>query len=304
MIAANWQRIVRPNPPLRMHAFAAIVMGLFAFGCTSTSPQLRRQHAERLGSAQGWEQVKLPAGDFVLIGYVPKLSSNSAPRVDQLTVYIEGDGFAWRSRRQPSEDPTPLEPVALELALKHSNRSTTTPAAYLARPCQYVEGADARRCDEHYWTTRRFAPEVIVATDRALDALKQRHGAKSLVLVGYSGGGVVAALIAARRTDVARLVTVAAPLDHRAWTTLHNVTALDGSLNPADLAAKLQAIPQVHFVGAKDTVVPVAVAEAYRARFQSAKRPEIRVIPDFNHTCCWAERWPMLQAQAFPFPSE
>jgi hypothetical protein len=36
--------------------------------------------------------------------------------VNSLRVYIEGDGFAWKSRTQPSGNPTPHNPVALKLA--------------------------------------------------------------------------------------------------------------------------------------------------------------------------------------------
>jgi hypothetical protein len=68
---------------------------------------------------------------------------------------------------------------------------------------------------------------VISASNQAVDALKQRYGAQEIVLVGYSGGGAVAALVAARRTDVVRLVTVAGNLDHLAWTHLHSVPPPD-----------------------------------------------------------------------------
>ena len=49
-------------------------------------------------------------------------------------------------------------------------------------------------------------------------------------------------------------VTIAAPLDHAAWTAQHNVQPLVGSLNPAD-SQELRKIPQVHFLGGKDTIV-------------------------------------------------
>jgi len=277
---------------------AALALALVA--CASTSPQVRRQHADDLVAKRGWDRLNLPAGSFVLAAFAPSPANTATASVDTLTVYIEGDGFAWRSRRQPSDDPTPLNPVALELALKHVPANATEAVAYLARPCQYVSNADARNCDEPYWTTRRFAGEVIDASNTAIDALKNRYRARTLVLVGYSGGGAVAALVAARRSDVVRLVTVAATLDHRAWTTLHKVTPLDGSLNPAEAWSKLQDIPQLHFVGAKDTIVPVTVAEAYSARFPLSKRPKVQVVTDFDHICCWPERWPSLAAQAFP----
>ncbi|GAB2181920.1 hypothetical protein DLREEDagrD3_21430 [Denitratisoma sp. agr-D3] len=49
-------------------------------------------------------------------------------------------------------------------------------------------------------------------------------GARRLTLVGYSGGA--AALLAARCSDVVRLVTIAGNLDHRAWTRYHHITTL------------------------------------------------------------------------------
>jgi hypothetical protein len=44
----------------------------------------------------------------------------------------------------------------------------------------------------------------------------------------------VAALVAARRTDVDRLVTVAGNLDPTAWAVYQHIQPLTGSLNPAD----------------------------------------------------------------------
>lgn len=176
------------------------------------------------------------------------------------------------------------------MALRHASGA----AVYLARPCQYVSPDDARDCREAYWTGRRFAPEVIAAADQAIGALKQRFGAGKLALIGYSGGGAVAALVAARRSDVARLVTVAGNLDHRAWTARHGVPPLEGSLNPADEWQSLQAIPQLHLVGGEDTNVSADVVRAYLARFPPERRPDMRVIAEFNHSCCWAEHWPAV----------
>lgn len=260
--------------------------------CANFSPVERRDHADALAAAQGWQALRLPTQNFVLAAYGPVRISASKT----LTIYMEGDGLAWRNRSQASEDPTPRAPVALELALQHAQGT----AAYLARPCQYVDGADQRGCELAYWTDRRFAPAVIDASSTALDALKQRYGAEELVLVGYSGGGAVAALVAARRTDVVRLVTVAGNLDHQAWTRLHGVMPLVGSLNPADAWAALQNIPQLHLVGARDSNITTAVVSAYLARFPLSHRPRMQVVADFDHVCCWVEQWPMLSTQVFP----
>lgn len=257
--------------------------------CVSVNPQERRANADNLAIAQQWKTVRLSAGRFVLAAYMPSLPVMN----DTLVVYIEGDGFAWLTRSQPSDDPTPRNPIGLQMALRHGKGAV----AYLARPCQYVDGKDARGCEVAYWTHRRFAPEVIEATSLAIDELKQSFGANKLVLVGYSGGGAVAALVAARRQDVAQLVTVAGNLDHLAWTILHRVPPLEGSLNPADAWETLQAIPQLHFVGGNDHNVSVQVANSYLARFPPQRRPEIQVIKGFDHTCCWADQWSEFSLQ-------
>ena len=255
-------------------------------GCASMPPELRVQAAEKKAADAGWQGVRLQAEKFVLAGFLPKTIHDS----ERLTIYIEGDGLAWINRSHASPDPTPLHPTALELALHQPHGA----AAYLARPCQYVSGDDRRNCAISWWTDRRFAQEVVDATDQAVEQLKRRFHAKDIELVGYSGGGAIAALVAARRTDIVRLVTVAGNLDHRAWTQHHRATPLDGSLNPADAWQALVGVPQVHFIGASDTIVSRDVIQSYLARFPPANRPQLHVIDGFDHVCCWVEKWPEL----------
>ena len=101
-------------------------------------------------------------------------------------------------------------------------------------------------------------------------------------------------MVAARRDDVVRLVTVAGNLDHQIWTQRLKVSPLTGSLNPVDYWEKLVNIPQLHLVGGKDTSVPLFVAESYQGRFPDDKKPQIKVVKDFDHHCCWSARWPEL----------
>ena len=262
---------------------AIVVLLITLAGCAGLSPQARRQQADQLAARADWQKLRIPTDAFILSAYVPKRTVSA----DTLTVYIEGDGLAWLTRSQAASDPTPRNPVGLELALGHPQGT----AAYLARPCQYVEVADAKNCRQTFWTGGRFAPPVIEASSQAIDALKQRVGATRLVLVGYSGGAAVAALVAARRSDVVRLVTVAGNLDHRAWTKMHGIPALESSLNPADEWRALRTLPQRHFVGGRDEIVSRRVTDAYLARFPSNQQPEVVTIPDFDHVCCWVEKW-------------
>lgn len=267
---------------LRVMALLVLVLT----GCATTpSPSERIALADALSAAQGWQALTIPAGEFELVAQVPL----SAPATDVLTVYIEGDGHAWSNRRTPSTDPTPRHPLALQLALAHPHGQ----AAYLARPCQFVDAVQTA-CPPRYWTAARFAEAVIEASDQAVDRLLQRAGAEQLVLVGYSGGGAVAALLAARRDDVVALVTVAGNLDHRAWTAHHRLLPLTGSLNAADVAGQLADLPQTHFLGQRDRVIPPTLASRWPQAFTGAGNRQLVVVPEFDHACCWVEQWPSL----------
>jgi pimeloyl-ACP methyl ester carboxylesterase len=210
-----------------------------------------------------------------------------------LVVYIEGDGFAYLNATQPAQDPTPVDPVALRLALAHPGAG---PVAWLARPCQYT--ADRPTCVPAYWTDARWAPEVVDSAGMALDQLKRDTGAARLVLVGYSGGGALAALLAERRDDVAALVTVAANLDLDSWVRAHDLAPLSRSLNPAAGAAALAALPQIHVRGGRDTVVGPAILRAFMDRLPATAPARVLEIPDQDHAGGWADIWPNLSRRA------
>ncbi|SCK28416.1 alpha/beta hydrolase [Vogesella sp. LIG4] len=265
--------------------FTALCLSSLLAACVQLPTiEQRSQQADTLAASHGWVAQALPAGDFTLQAYLPP----SPAAADTLTIYIEGDGLAWLSSDTPSFDPTPLRPLALQLALQDPQ-----PAAYLARPCQYLLAANPQ-CRQQYWTSHRFAAEVIAAASLALDSLKQRFQARQLVLVGYSGGGAVAALLAAKRRDVSGLITVAANLDHRAWTEHNALTPLAGSLNAADDWQDLLPVRQLHFVGGQDAQVGMAALAPFLQRFPPAQQPPLSLQADYDHHCCWVEHWPAL----------
>lgn len=269
-------------------ASAALAAMLLAACVSVPTPAARLASADALAASRGWQARAVDTGMFRLITWAP----TSFAADDALAIYIEGDGLAWIASDLPSADPTPVSPLALQLALAQPAGN----AAYVARPCQYVDAAQTG-CASRWWTAQRFAPDVIEAVDRAVDALKVQAGARRLTLVGYSGGGAVAALVAARRSDVERLVTVAGNLDHGAWTRHHRLPPLDGSLDAADVRDALRRVRQWHFAGGRDTVVPAFIAEGFAAGFPVDTRPVVRRVADNDHRCCWAEQWPRLWSE-------
>lgn len=181
-------------------------------------------------------------------------------RGELLRVYIEGDGRAWITGHTVSDDPTPIKSIAPGLAVHDSS-----PSVYMARPCQYVQGVN---CSRSVWTSARFSEEVIQAESEVLDNLKSKYGVQGFELVGYSGGGAVALLLAAARTDVKQVQTIAGNIDPKAWTELKHIAPLTDSLNPVDFADKLAKVPQRHFIGMNDTIVPPDVSKAYMLKVQ------------------------------------
>ncbi len=244
--------------------------------------------SNQLAAHHGWQPDIIVTDSFDLMSYQPIYITSGIV----LTVYIEGDGFAWRTRSVASTDPTPINAIGLKLALNHPDGN----AVYLARPCQYTGGNNARGCNKTYWTHQRFAEEVVASSNQAISVLKSKFGATQLQLVGYSGGGAIAALLASRRNDVTRLITVAGNLDHQAWTDAKQISALTGSLNPADYWRELTNVEQVHFTGGNDAIIGSFVAQSYKQRFSDDGKIKIITLPDFDHHCCWAEQWGTLSA--------
>lgn len=260
-------------------------------GCAS-----RLDVAEALATQRHWRSEVIATPTFDLHSFGPARLVPGAP----LVVYIEGDGYSWISRNRISDDPTPRRPLALELAV----RDPRSNVVYLARPCQYVRGSHLRNCQPAYWDTAGYALEVIEAFDAAIDLLVRRASTTQVFYVGYSGGGAVAALVAARRSDSAGLISVVGVLDHATWTRLDGLEPLRYSLNPADESARLVNVPQLHFSGGRDRTVPSAVARAYVASYPDGRRPRIEILADYDHECCWVEHWRKLISQPLTLPGE
>ena len=260
-------------------ASLALAMAVLA-GCATLSSALDpRIAADEIALKSRFVKESISIQNFTLVAY-SRLESLGQP----LVVYIEGDGRAWLSKNHLSDDPTPVHPLVLQLAALDSSQNV----AYLARPCQYTSDEP---CDSSYWSNKRFSEEVIASMNQAVDRLKLEAKAKEIHLIGYSGGGAVAVLVAARRNDVASLRTIAGNLDHEAVNHYQGVSSLNGSLNPMDYAAKVSAIPQEHLVGTKDKVIPVFIAKEFAKKANNPLCVKITEVPEASHTSGWIEVW-------------
>jgi pimeloyl-ACP methyl ester carboxylesterase len=251
-------------------------------GCRSLEPN---DNALRIAGSASLLRERLEAGPFVLTSFV-RLRDPRRP----IDIYIEGDGHAWRSRSEPALDPTPREAMGLKLAVQDPAANVV----YLARPCQFT--APDSHCDVAYWTGKRYSLEVISAMDQAVSHYAALSPGSALHLIGYSGGGTLAILIAARRSDVASIRTVAGNLDVDAVMRLHSVSPMPLSVNPIDEARQVASVPQIHFSGGADRVVPPSIAERF-ARAAGGTCVQTRIIAGMGHEGPWDERWAALLTQ-------
>ncbi len=222
---------------------------------------------------QGFEHLVYTKGELCATG--------------KLHVYLEGDGLAWLPGSRIASDPTPSYSCLLPLMALDPN-----PSVYLGRPC-YHGLAKAPGCHPELWTQARYGEAVVASMVQALLQLTQGKSCRP-VLIGYSGGGALAVLIAQRLAQtVSGVVTLAGNLDLGAWTSLHRYTPLDGSLDPAKLPPLPETIFQIHIAGERDNNIP-----AFLIRKEASRQPGARflLLPRHAHACPPNNLWPGILA--------
>lgn len=259
----------------------ALVLGALLAGCQSPHvalQELANTHQQRLEI--------LDTSPFSLLLGVPLV----APTSTRLRIYLEGDGRAWATPSQPSLDPSPRNLLVARLAF-----ADPQPSLYLARPCQFVS---APGCQPLLWTDRRFSAEVLDSLDAALTRIKSIYGNQTFELIGYSGGGALALLLATRRDDVAQVQTLAGNLTPREWVQLQKLSELKGSLEPLDYRQHLTELPQRHFAGSADHIVPASLLRSYQDELGAAPCLESIELPGVSHNEGWERAWETWRAQA------
>ena len=218
------------------------------------------------------------------------LEKIKAPINKKLIIYIEGDGQAWKTRFKISKNPTPRKPLSLYLAIQDSYENII----YLARPCQFVDIETMSNCSPEYWTSHRYGEKVLSSYHSVLNQISNIYHIKKFEIVGYSGGGVIAALLAGQRNDISRLTTVASNLDHLRWTQHHKVSPLKGSLDLYSIDLDFSNIVQRHFWGAQDEIVSYEMNQALLEKLDNTYL-KYYIYEQFNHSCCWIENWDTLK---------
>ncbi|CAA0088225.1 Uncharacterised protein [Zhongshania aliphaticivorans] len=259
---------------------AGIVVLLSA--CSSPS-----QRIYKMASGYGMEQLTIRGNPFQHVAYLKMAQVES----QRLHVYIEGDGRPWLYGREIAEDPTSLKPLALTLANLDAEN-----VLYLGRPC-YMGFANSGVCEKKYWTSARYAAEVVASMSTALKAVLDELDVKSVHLIGYSGGGSLAMLMATEPflsavPSIEKVVTIAANLNVDAWTQHHNYLPLNESLDPS-LQTYPNTVSFLHYAGSADKNIPASQL----LDFVAEQGGSHKILADVDHNCCWAQRWPMLLPQ-------
>lgn len=253
---------------------------LTSTGCVSPAADYDR-YARNLGF-----EIRTVSGEGFLHRVYLKGAVAGARRVH---VYLDGDGRPWLWGRQPANDPTPANPLLLELMASDSAVSI-----YLGRPCYFA----LEQCATKYWTGARYSREVVASLNAAITRLLQDAPQAKVSLVGYSGGGALAVLMADALSAVDQVLTVSGNLDTDQWTAAHGYTPLSESLNPFD-DASLAGVAHWHVVGLDDQRVPPRIAR----RFVDRHGGVVKDVPGVDHHCCWVEHWPALLRSTLASPS-
>ena len=183
---------------------------------------------------------EIKTDDYVLASW-QKIKDNDS----LVKIYIEGDGNAYNSKGYPTTDPTPKSHFLRKIAFSDTSENVV----YLARPCQYIKSNSYDKID---WTTGRFSLKLV---NNMAQAIKKIAGDKRVILIGYSGGALLCGLIVNHYQDelnIIRWITIAGLLNHTRWTKYFDYIPLKYSL---DLNT-IPNIPQTHYIGKKDTVIP------------------------------------------------
>lgn len=181
--------------------------------------------------------------------------------------YIEGNG-----------NPRPDKPVALRLA----ENDKTPNIVVLSRPCQYINN---KLCaNQDLYTVSQYNPEIIREIEEIVVYYIQKYDAPNVEFVAYDGGAPIAFYMAEKLGRVKKVVTIAGILDLDAYVNKHNLPAFKDAENPIKMGSKIANIPQIHFVGGKDTVTTRGMVERFVSKLHNPKSAVVKVAPNMGHT--------------------
>lgn len=254
---------------------------------------------------------------------------------------------------KPPKDPTPVHPIGLQMALRTSpdakvlylarpcqfisgdeRLGSQDPKDTVNNDLILARHKQTSCLDERWWTVWRYRADVIdqyakLIEDQLKDQLPSpRHSAHhvhnnqhtwihdkpgQVILLGFSGGGSVAALLAAffaakaarseaidQRGPLAGgslcLITLAAPLDLNRWAKHHRLSLFKDVPSGKLLAEKILALRSFHAFGGRDRKVPLESAGDFL--LTDSWQDRVHQYAELAHDASWIRLWPDLLHRA------
>ena len=263
-----------------MRTYLVIIFFIFLSSCSSTPKPL---NTDNLIELKQLTPLVVKTNTYSIMTLAPLKSANTK----MLRIYIEGDGKAWMRSGRPSLNPTPVNRLVHKIMLEDSYKDI----AYIARPCQFISSSE---CSSYTWTFGRYDQKTLEAMDTALTNIKHRGNYEQVELIGYSGGATIALLLASKRNDVINVRTIAGNLDPDFTNDFHKVSPMPTALNPSDHSDRLSKVPQIHFYGSKDSVIPQAISNHFKKQLNDSFCFQAKSVNDANHHSGWTEHWQSL----------
>lgn len=228
--------------------------------------------------------------------FIPS-NKNSDKKI--IHIVLEGDGFAWKTRNTPSNNPTPRDiSTAVELSLALAKMGLNT--QYWARPCQYVEGNSWHDCHVRDWTAERFSNLALTHYQKLFERTSALNPETKFIFWGYSGGGVLGFMLSAQNPQkICALHTLASPIDLNAWTNFHKITPLKAGISFSEASLANKNLPQRHFVGEKDNIIPpdILIKSLGQKAYES-----LVILENTSHQRGWGDLTEVLSASILKCP--
>ncbi|ABC30952.1 conserved hypothetical protein [Hahella chejuensis KCTC 2396] len=271
----------------------AALLCVFVTGCArlATPPEVKEGGAGYVNADDFNMWLAYKNGTLMDHGGMSERLDMQAP----LIVVLEGDGLPWSRPWRISSDPTSPDPLMFDWY-----RQWPGEALYLGRPCYF--GAKSRRvppapwdveeppetqsCFAYWYTHGRYSEEVVTAMAQVL---RMKAGDRPLLLLGHSGGGALAMLLAARMSNTVAVMTLSGNLNVAAWTSGHDFSPLTGSLDPAASPPLNRDVRQSHWAARGDETVKPEWIEKEAARQQAT----FQLGPASKHSD-WRHYWPQI----------
>jgi pimeloyl-ACP methyl ester carboxylesterase len=257
-----------------------ILLTVFVFAALQGCAAGPLDDADARAAAAHMQRHDITAGGFRITTY-SRIRDTNKP----VTIYIEGDTRGWQPAADPGVSDMPDDTMGLRLAAL----DPSTNVVFIAHPCQF--GIEDPICFDGTWDNAHLADQVYTSINRAVDHIAVVFLHPHLNLVGYSGGGGIAAVLAARRHDVVSLRTIAGNLDPEGNGRAHAADPQDDFVDPMPLAHRLALIPQEHFVGDGDVIVPPFLTENFIKAIGVSYCVKVTHVPAATHLTGWEDYW-------------